>query len=118
LVLHRRPESSYIGYFVALTTPGLQRPADIIRLRLWDEPGLREDLLKLSRESTFPREFGVQMAEEASPDVGHKPSLRLIEQLLIWVCHARLIPRWQHGIENAGAGIEYFPDVLSPRTEV
>jgi hypothetical protein len=103
---------------VALTTPGLQKPADIIRLRLWDEPGLRENLLKLSRESIFSREFGVQIAEEASPDVDHKPSLRLIEQLLIWVCHARLIPHWQHGIENAGAGIEYFPDVLSPRTEV
>lgn len=84
---------------------------------MWDEPGLRENLLKLSHESIFSREFGVQIAEEVSPDVDHKPSLRLIEQLLIWVCDARLIPHWQHGIENVGAGIEYFPDVLSPRTE-
>jgi hypothetical protein len=90
----------------------------MIRRGLWDFCGILTTFGKFSKEFVKSRKFGVQIVEETPPNVDHKPSLGLIEQLLIRVCHARLIPHWQHGIENAGAGIEHLRYVLRPRSEI
>jgi hypothetical protein len=63
-------------------------------------------------------ELGVEIVEEAPPDVDDQHGFGLAEKFLVRVGDARVVPDRQQGIQDAGAGVQDLPDVLGARTKV